>query len=56
MCVVVLLDTCSLSLVHDDSMAIHLRFLTAIELSEHSNKYSEHNIFSDPFESGVSKL
>ena len=56
MCVVVLVDTCSLSLLHDHSMAIHSRFLTAIELFQHNNKYAEHKIFCDAFERGVSKL
>ena len=42
----------SLSMVHEDSMAIHLRFLTAIELFQHSNKYVEHKIFRDAFKRG----
>ena len=42
MCVAVLLDACSLSLVHDHSMTIHLRFSNAIELFQYSNKHEEH--------------
>ena len=52
--VVVLLDTCSLSLIHDDSMAIHLRFLTAIELFQHCNKYADHKMFHDAFLASIS--
>ena len=47
-----LFNSCYLSLIHDDSIAIHLRFLTAIELFQHCNKYADHKIFHDAFERG----
>ena len=36
-----------------DSMAIHLNFLTAIELFQHCNKYADHKIFHDAFEGSL---
>ena len=45
-----LFNSCSLSLIHVDSMAIHLHFLTVIELFQHCNKYADHKIFHDAFE------